>query len=50
MRLNCGDNCPKTGSYTAYDENGKEVKTVHVNKGDRMPPTQIENCYYESDD
>ena len=47
MRLNCGDNCPKSAAYDVVDENGKVVNKVYVNKGDRMPPTQIENCHYE---
>lgn len=48
MRLNCGDTCPKTGSYSVMDENGKVINNVYVREGETMPPTQIENCHYES--
>ena len=43
-----GMNCEKTGKYTCYDTNGKEMyKDVDVEKGRRFPPSQEEGCYYE---
>lgn len=43
-----GMNCEKTGKYTCYDANGKEMYTdVDVEKGRRFPPSQEEGCYYE---
>ena len=49
MRLNCGDICPKTGSYKVVDKNGNVVNKVYVGEGETMPPTQTENCHYESE-
>ena len=50
MRLNCGDTCPKTGSYKVVNEEGRVVNTVYVGEGETMPPTQYSNCHYESED
>ena len=47
MKLDCGDVCPKSGSYKVVDENGKVVNSVWVGKGETMPPTQISGCHYE---
>ena len=30
MRLNCGDTCPKTGSYNVVDAQGNVVNTIYV--------------------
>jgi len=49
MRLNCGDTCPKTGSYNVIDAEGKVVNTIYVGEGETMPPTQYSNCHYESE-
>ncbi|MCI8343373.1 MAG: hypothetical protein HFE25_02885 [Clostridia bacterium] len=49
MRLNCGDVCPKTGSYKVIDAEGKIVNTIYVGEGETMPPTQYSDCHYESD-
>lgn len=49
MRLNCGDICPKTGSYKVVDESGKIMNTVYVGEGETMPPTQASGCHYEID-
>ena len=43
MRLNCGDTCPKTGSYNV-------INTIYVGEGETMPPTQRSDCHYESED
>lgn len=48
MKLNCGDTCPKSGSYDVVNEEGKVVNSVWVGEGETMPPTQISNCHYES--
>ena len=48
MRLNCGDTCPKTGSYKVINEQGRVVNTVYVGEGETMPPTQYQGCHYES--
>lgn len=43
-----GMNCEKTGKYTCYDKDGKEMYAdVDVEKGRRFPPSQEEGCYYE---
>ena len=43
-----GMNCEKTGKYTCYDKDGKEMYgDVDVEKGRRFPPSQEEGCYYE---
>ena len=49
MRLNCGDVCPKTGSYKVIYGQGKIVNTIYVGEGETMPPTQYSDCYYEFD-
>ena len=50
MRLNCGDTCPKTGSYNVVDAQGNVINTIYVGEGEAMPPTQRSGCYYESND
>ena len=47
MRLNCGDTCPKSGSYDVIDGHGNVVNSIWVSKGETMPPTQYSDCYYE---
>lgn len=49
MRLNCGDTCPKTGSYNVINEEGKIINTIYVGEGETMPPTEYSNCHYESE-
>jgi hypothetical protein len=41
-----GEEAPKTGDYTAYDNKGNDVGTVHLDKGDRFPATQHSGYYY----
>mgnify|MGYP001861493872 FL=1 len=50
MRLNCGDTCPKTGSYNVVDAQGNVINTIYVGEGETMPPTQRSGCDYESND
>ena len=45
MRLNCGDICPKTGSYKVVNKDGKTVNTIYVGEGETMPPTQTSNSH-----
>lgn len=49
MKLNCGDTCPKSGSYKVIDGRGNVINSVWVGKGETMPPTQYSDCYYESE-
>ncbi len=49
MQLNCGDICPKTGAYRVVDRSGRVVGTVYVGEGETMPPTQVADCHYESE-
>ncbi len=49
MRLNCGDTCPKTGSYKVVNGEGKVINTIYVGEGETMPPTQYSDCHYEAD-
>ena len=46
-KLNPGDNAPKSGTYKILDGNGKKIGVVEVQKGNRMPPTQSSEYYYE---
>jgi len=48
-KYNPGDIAPKTGFYKVIDSNGKTLDRVSVNKGDRLPPTQSKDYFYESD-
>ena len=50
MRLNCGDTCPKTGSYNVVDAQGNVINPIYVGERETMPPTQRSGCYYESSD
>lgn len=34
MRLNCGDTCPKTGSYNVVDAQGNVINTIYVGEGE----------------
>lgn len=47
MRLNCGDICPKTGSYKVIDKEGKIVNKIYVGEGETMPPTPESDWHYE---
>lgn len=47
MKLRSGDTAPQTGCYNMIDSNGKSINKVYVSEGDTMPPTPIEDCYYE---
>jgi hypothetical protein len=47
MRLNCGDTCPKSGSYKVVDAKGNVINSVYVDEGETMPPTQHSDCHYE---
>ena len=46
-KLNSGEIAPKTGEYNVIASNGRRIGTVHVKKGDRMPPTQSANNHFE---
>ena len=48
-RFNPGDIAPETGFYRVVDQDGKTLDKVSVSKGDRLPPTQSKNYYYELD-
>jgi len=41
MKLNCGDICPKSGSYKVIDGKGNVVNSVYVDEGDTMPPYAV---------
>ena len=47
MKLNCGDTCPKSGSYKVVDRKGNVINSVWVGEGETMPPTQYSDCHYE---
>ncbi len=49
IKLSSGEIAPKTGEYNVIAEGGRCVGTVHVKKGDRMPPTQSANNHFELD-
>ena len=47
MRLNPGENAPKTGNYKVVDAQGHVVNSVFMKAGDTMPPTQSSEYHYE---
>ena len=49
MKLNCGDTCPRSGSYKVVAGKGNVIKSVYVGEGETMPPTQYSDCHYESE-
>lgn len=49
-KFNPGDVAPRTGCYRVTDARGKTLDKISVNKGDRLPPTQSSDYYYEFDD
>lgn len=46
-KLTSGKVAPKTGEYNIVSQKGKVVGTVHVKKGNRMPPTRHANSHFE---
>ncbi len=46
MRLNCGDTCPKAGSYKVVDEKGNVINSVYVDEGETMPHPLYSGCHY----
>ena len=42
-----GEKAPKTADYTAYDKDGQNGGTTHLEKGQRFPATQHEGSWYE---
>lgn len=49
VKLSSGEIAPKTGVYNVIAPSGRHIGTVHVKKGDRMPPTQSSNNHFEID-
>ncbi len=47
QKFNPGDIAPRTGYYNVVDENGNVIDTVSVQKGNRLPPTQSSDYWYE---
>ncbi|HIU01011.1 MAG TPA: hypothetical protein IAB64_03440 [Candidatus Coproplasma excrementavium] len=47
MKLNSGDNAPRSGSYKIVDAQGRTVNTIYIAEGETMPPTQTSGCHYE---
>ena len=48
-KLTSGKIAPKTGAYNIVSSKGKVVGSVHVKKGNRMPPTRHANSHFEID-
>lgn len=48
-KINPGDVAPQTGFYRVVDQDGRTLDKVSVTKGDRLPPTQSKDYYYEID-
>lgn len=46
-KYNPGDIAPKTGYYKVIDKKGNTLDKVSVSKGDRLPPTQSKDYFYE---
>ncbi len=49
-KFNPGDIAPMTGKYSVVDKNGKVLDTINCDKGNRLPPTQSSEYYYELED
>lgn len=49
-KLNPGDVAPVTGKYCVMDKNGKCLDTITCDKGNRLPPTQSSEYWYELQD
>ncbi|MCL2674997.1 MAG: hypothetical protein FWE84_00155 [Firmicutes bacterium] len=47
QKLTSGQIAPWTGEYSVISRNGRTVGTIHVNKGDRLPPTQSDGDHFE---
>lgn len=45
--LKSGQTAPWTGEYSVVSRNGRTVGTIHVNKGDKLPPTQSDGDHFE---
>ena len=45
-----GEVVPKSGSYTAYDENGQDGGSCYLEEGERFPATQHSGSYYVEDE
>lgn len=43
-----GEQVPSSGNYVAYDRNGSNGGTLHLEEGQRFPATQHEGSYYVS--
>ena len=48
MNLQPGENAPKAGTYSMMKKD-KKINSVHMKKGDTLPPTPEANCHYEID-
>lgn len=46
-KLVSGQLAPVSGTYNVINENGTRVGTVYVKRGDKMPPTQSSNDWFE---
>lgn len=47
QKFNPGEIAPKSGEYNVIGRDGSIVGTVHVSKGDRLPPTQSPDHHFE---
>ncbi len=41
-----GEQVPESGEYVAYDRDGNNGGSTHLEKGERFPATQHEGSYY----
>ena len=41
-----GETVPESGTYTAYDSNGRNGGSLYLEKGKRFPATQHSGSYY----
>ena len=46
-KLNPGDIAPISGRYKIVDEKGNCLDVISCDKGNRLPPTQSSDYYYE---
>lgn len=48
-KLTSGKIAPKTGEYNIISKSGRQLGTVRVKKGNRMPPTRHAGSHFEID-
>lgn len=49
-QFHSGESCPKTGKYSEYTKDGSLYNNdIDVEKGQRFPPTQKKDSYFQEE-